>query len=37
MYDYIKLIKRRGFAGVNNYPTIGMIDGEFRRELNMTA
>lgn len=33
MYDYIKLIKQRGFAGVNNYPTIGMIDGEFRREL----
>ena len=33
MYDYIKKIKMLGFAGINNYPTVGMIDGKFREAL----
>lgn len=31
--DYIEEIKRRGFSGVNNYPTVGLIDGLFREAL----
>lgn len=30
---YIKLIKEKGFAGINNYPTIGLIDGKYRQAL----
>ncbi|MFD2878064.1 phosphoenolpyruvate hydrolase family protein [Paenibacillus rhizoplanae] len=30
---YIEEIKNRGFAGVNNYPTVGLIDGAFREAL----
>ncbi|MBP2111263.1 phosphoenolpyruvate hydrolase family protein [Paenibacillus silagei] len=30
---YIEEIKARGFAGVNNYPTVGLIDGVFREAL----
>lgn len=30
---YIKLIKETGFAGINNYPTVGLIDGQFREAL----
>lgn len=30
---YIKLIKEKGFSGINNYPTIGLIDGGFREAL----
>ena len=30
---YIKLIKEKGFSGINNYPTIGLIDGRFREAL----
>lgn len=33
MYSYIKEIGEAGFAGIVNYPTIGMIDGTFRRQL----
>ncbi|NQX44318.1 phosphoenolpyruvate hydrolase family protein [Paenibacillus tritici] len=33
MSDYITEIKGRGFAGVNNYPTVGLIDGLFREAL----
>lgn len=35
MYDYIKYIKQCGFAGINNYPTVGMIDGDFCRALEL--
>lgn len=35
MYDYIKHIKQCGFAGINNYPTVGMIDGDFCRALEL--
>ncbi|WP_182199981.1 phosphoenolpyruvate hydrolase family protein [Paraliobacillus salinarum] len=31
--SYIKEIKENGFAGINNYPTIGLFDGEFRKGL----
>ncbi len=30
---YIDLIHQNGFAGINNYPTVGMIDGLFREAL----
>lgn len=29
MEDYISKIKAMGFSGINNYPTVGLIDGEF--------
>lgn len=28
---------RKGFAGINNFPTMGMIDGEFREQLELTG
>lgn len=31
--QYIDLISKQGFAGINNFPTIGMIDGQFREAL----
>lgn len=31
--EYIDLIRDNGFAGINNYPTIGMIDGLFGEAL----
>ena len=30
---FIRLIKERGFAGINNYPTVGLIDGIYREAL----
>ncbi|WP_340023549.1 phosphoenolpyruvate hydrolase family protein [Paenibacillus sp. FSL K6-1096] len=33
MAKYIEEIKARGFAGINNYPTVGLIDGKFREAL----
>lgn len=33
LYEYLKTIKERGFAGVNNFPTVGLIDGAFRNAL----
>lgn len=33
LYDYLKKIKERGFAGINNFPTVGLIDGEFGKAL----
>ncbi len=30
---YIEQIKSLGFEGINNYPTIGLIDGQFREAL----
>lgn len=29
----IRQIKASGFAGINNYPTVGLIDGQFREAL----
>lgn len=31
--EYIYTIKKAGFSGINNYPTIGMLDGVFREAL----
>jgi len=30
-------LKRMGFAGVQNFPTVGVIDGNFRRTLEETG
>jgi len=29
-------VMRRGFSGINNFPTIGMVDGQFREQLELT-
>lgn len=34
---YIEEIKARGFAGVNNYPTVGLIDGGSERHWRRRA
>ncbi|MEG1620147.1 MAG: phosphoenolpyruvate hydrolase family protein [Eubacterium sp.] len=31
--DYLEVIRGCGFVGINNYPTIGLIDGQFREAL----
>ena len=31
--EYIEQIKDKGFSGVNNFPTVGMFDGQFREAL----
>ncbi|WP_407267962.1 phosphoenolpyruvate hydrolase family protein [Radiobacillus sp. PE A8.2] len=31
--SYIDMIKDKGFAGVNNYPSVGLVDGDFRQAL----
>lgn len=33
LYEYLKQIKELGFAGINNFPTVGLIDGQFRAAL----
>lgn len=33
MDNYINEIKDMGFSGINNYPTVGLIDGEFNDAL----
>ena len=33
LYEYLKEIKARGFFGVTNFPTITLIDGNFRLAL----
>ena len=36
--DYLlREIDALGFSGVNNFPTVGLIDGRFRRELERTG
>ncbi|WP_378956175.1 phosphoenolpyruvate hydrolase family protein [Pelosinus sp. sgz500959] len=30
---YIEEIRAKGFSGINNYPSVGMIDGQFREAL----
>lgn len=34
LYEYIADIKKNGFAGVNNFPSVGLIDGQFLEALN---
>ncbi|MFO1444807.1 phosphoenolpyruvate hydrolase family protein [Bacillus sp. Bva_UNVM-123] len=31
--QFIDLIKAKGFAGINNFPSVGLIDGRFREAL----
>lgn len=33
METYIREIKAKGFSGINNYPTVGLIDGRFSEAL----
>lgn len=33
LYEYLQEIKEVGFAGINNFPSVGMIDGTFRQHL----
>ena len=33
LYEYLQELKKLGFAGINNFPSVGMIDGKFREEL----
>jgi Predicted TIM-barrel enzyme, possibly a dioxygenase len=34
LYEYIAGIKKKGFAGINNFPSVGLIDGQFLEALN---
>ena len=33
LYEYIRVIKMSGFAGIVNFPTLALIDGKFREAL----
>jgi len=33
IYDYLKVIHEKGFAGVTNFPTVSLIDGVFREAV----
>ncbi len=33
LYDYINDIKRNGFSGIVNFPTVSLIDGNFRAAI----
>lgn len=35
--DYLERVKAVGFAGVQNFPTVGLIDGTFRVNLEATG
>ena len=37
MDSFLNSIKAVGFAGVQNFPTVGLIDGRFRAELEATG
>ncbi len=37
MRPYLKHLLELGFSGVMNFPTVGLIDGRFRRELEDTG
>ncbi len=37
MRHFLKQVKAMGFDGVNNFPTVGVIDGNFRRTLEETG
>ncbi len=37
LYEYLKEIKQAGFAGIVNFPTIALIDGQFRQALEEEA
>ena len=35
--EYLERVKRIGFAGIQNFPTVGLIDGTFRQNLEETG
>ncbi|HAS79484.1 MAG TPA: hypothetical protein DCR90_01080, partial [Fusobacteriaceae bacterium] len=37
MAVYLKQLKDQGFNGVQNFPTVGLIDGNFRKNLEETG
>src|SRR6188508_480217 len=37
MDRFLDEVKRAGFAGVQNFPTVGLIDGQFRANLEETG
>lgn len=37
MSHFLRQVREMGFSGVNNFPTIGLIDGRFRQELEETG
>lgn len=37
MPAFLKQLKELGFAGVQNFPTVGLIDGQFRANLEETG
>lgn len=34
---YLDRVVREGFSGVNNFPTMGLVDGVFREQLELTG
>jgi predicted TIM-barrel enzyme len=37
MPNFLKQLKELGFCGVQNFPTVGLIDGNFRKNLEETG
>ncbi|MBT3267243.1 phosphoenolpyruvate hydrolase family protein [Candidatus Poribacteria bacterium] len=37
MWHFLKQVEEMGFSGVNNFPTVGVIDGHFRVTLEETG
>jgi len=37
MQRFLEQVDAAGFSGVNNFPTVGLIDGNFRAELEQTG
>ncbi|KAF1840354.1 uncharacterized protein K460DRAFT_410946 [Cucurbitaria berberidis CBS 394.84] len=37
MPNFLKQLKELGFAGIQNFPTVGLIDGTFRQNLEETG
>ena len=37
MYLFLKQVKERGFSGVQNFPTVGLLEGRFRANLEETG
>src|SRR5205823_6456665 len=37
MKQFLTEVKAAGFSGVQNFPTVGLIDGNFRQELEETG
>ena len=35
--SFLRKLKQMGFAGIQNFPTVGLIDGTFRENLEETG